>query len=381
MFLFILGRLPLKRNYIVFESYPELDGSPWMIYQELIKRNYDKKYKLIWFTDANYKNLKNTPCIHYFQQTNWRKIIQNYWILAKAKAVIENNRFLYRINSKTFRLHTQHGAPLKNCIAYTWNIGNIDAILSLSESTATVEKRIFPNANGKIIPLGYPANDQLFNDIDLQKIGFWKECSKSNSIYHKIIGWLPTYRQHKNNLCPICSNVAFPFGIPLLYSRDMFNSLNECLKRNNDLLVIQMHPAQAKNFPLCSYSNIVLISTALKEKYNVTTANMMHNFDALITDYSAAYHEFLLLNRPIALSIDDYNEYAKKPGFSLNYFDWIKGVYLKNVSDLIKFIEDVSKGFDSAKREREKAMHQIHKYTDNHSTQRVVNFLIKKAGL
>ena len=94
IFQFILGKLPLKKDYIIFESLPELDGSPWMIFQEMERLDFSKKYKLVWFTNAQYIPSRNITCIPYFDQTNWKKIIQNYWILAKAKVIIENNRFL-----------------------------------------------------------------------------------------------------------------------------------------------------------------------------------------------------------------------------------------------------------------------------------------------
>ena len=142
-----------------------------------------------------------------------------------------------------------------------------------------------------------------------------------------------------------------------------------------------MHHAQAKNFPKIHFSNIILISQDLKYEMNVSTANLMQSFDAMITDYSAAYHEYTLLNRPIALTIDDFEEYSSKTGFVFDYFDWIKGVYLKNSTDLIHFIEDISNGIDSAKNEREKAIHRIHKHVDNQSTKRVLYFLIDKANL
>ena len=49
--LFFLN-LAKKRNIILFESFPELDGSPWMIYQELKRRDFEKKYKLVWAVDV-----------------------------------------------------------------------------------------------------------------------------------------------------------------------------------------------------------------------------------------------------------------------------------------------------------------------------------------
>ena len=113
----------------------------------------------------------------------------------------------------------------------------------------------------------------------------------------------------------------------------------------------------------------------------VSTANLMQSFDALITDYSAAYHEYIMLNRPIALTIDDFEEYSSKTGFLFDYFEWIKGEYLKTTSDLMRFIENVANGIDTAKAEREQAMHRIHQYVDNQSTKRVVDFLVEKVKL
>ena len=113
----------------------------------------------------------------------------------------------------------------------------------------------------------------------------------------------------------------------------------------------------------------------------VSTANLMQSFDALITDYSAAYHEYVLLDRPIALTVDDFEEYSSTTGFLLDYFEWIKGVYLKKLPDLFKFIEDVSSNVDSAKESRCQAMHRIHKYVDNQSTKRVVDFLVEKVKI
>ena len=42
LFSWIFYNIPIK-HCIIFESYPELTGSPWMIYQELKKRGFEEK--------------------------------------------------------------------------------------------------------------------------------------------------------------------------------------------------------------------------------------------------------------------------------------------------------------------------------------------------
>ncbi len=367
-----------RKKTILFESYPELSGSPWMVYQELLRRGFDKKYKLIWAVDSSFKPPVGVPCIPFWGKGLARKIYRKLY-LCHVKVVIESNRFVYKSCSDFFRIHAQHGAPLKNASSYNKQIGGVDAILSLSENTVALEQKIFSLPKDKFVTLGYPSNDNLFKELNLYEVGFIKRLTGSSLRFNKIIGWLPTFRQHKSGGAN--SDHVFPYGVPLLQTFDDFESLNRNLKERNILLVIQVHHAQVQNFPVQTYSNVIVIPPELKQRFNLSTANLMHSFDALITDYSGAYHEYLLLDRPIALSIDDYEEYAQNPGFSIDYFDWIKGVYLKTVADLIRFVDDVSNGIDSAKIDREKAMRRIHKYIDDQSTNRVVDFLIEQAKL
>ena len=378
-FMFVLKKF-VNRNVILFESVPELSGSPWMIYKELLRRGYGEKYKLIWCVDSSFDTPRNVSCVPFFGEKKLFQLIKTLLYRISARAIVENNRSIEKRNDLTFRLHAQHGAPLKRCFSYTYSIGKPDAILSLSEKTVQLEQKIFPSAKDNLVVLGYPSNDQLFEKKDLYDNGFWYSLNKNKNRYYKVVGWLPTFRQHRKT-SSTDSQLVFPYGVPLLKSLEELDALNVFLKNKNILLAIQMHHAQAQNFPIRTYSNIVIIPPELKRQLNVSTANLMQSFDALITDYSGAYHEYLLLNRPIALSIDDYEEYSKNPGFSLDYFDWIKGVYLKNTSDLINFIEDVSNGVDSAKFERESSMRRFHKYVDNQSTKRVVDFLVKQAKL
>lgn len=381
---FFLGRLLnffTKQNVIIFESFPELDGSPWMVYKELIRRGFEKKYNLVWVGNSNFKAPKDIKYVPFFGMTSLHQVLIREVYLFRAKVIIESNRPILKTNPRTFRLHTQHGAPLKaGSNFYKFALKDADAILSLSENTACLEKTIFSFPKDKIFTLGYPTNDRLFEKIDLYKNGFWEELTHTKKHFDKIIGWLPTHRRYWYNSRFDESKIN-PLGITLLKTNADYEKINYLMNAKNFLLAIQLHPAHMKNIPKQGYSNIVFIPQSLKDSKKISTTNLLQNFDALITDYSAAYHEYILLNKPIALSIDDYEEYSSKVGFNIDYFDWIKGVYLKDISDLMKFIEDVSNGIDSAKTEREKAKCRIHKYFDNHSTQRVVDFLVEKAKL
>ena len=370
----------LKRNTILFESFPDFDGSPWMIYNELIKRGYNQKYKLIWLVDKEYKR-DDVLYKRFFKENNLRQILRDIWIRSKAKVIIDSNRYVYKINPKTFRLHTRHGGTLKSVPRYSKAINNVDYILSLSDEMAEIEyQRMYNGSNvtpQTFLIYGYPNNDRLFNSINSNTKKFFDKEIKKGQHFDKIIGWMPTYRNHRKREKEHSSQ-DFPFGLPLLYQPNDLSVLNDLLHNKNILLVIKIHHAQLLYFPKTNFSNIITLS---QDKQTIPMMDLIKSFDALITDYSSIYHEYLLLDRPIALAIDDFETYSKNVGFWYDYFDWIKGVYLKNISDLLHFVEEFSNGYDSAQKEREAIKHRIHKYIDNQSTKRVVDFLVEKAKL
>ncbi len=373
-----------SRKVILFESYPELDGSPWMIYLELQKRGYGKKYKLVWTVDSSFKAPSGVCSVPFFGRLSlWQKL-KRFFYKASAKAIVDSNRYIYKADDNTFRLYTRHGGTLKKVDQYSNSIGKIDCILSLSDEMAEIEASLVYKDAGIdrkfFCPLGYPNNDELFNSLNPKLNVFWKKVTENQFQYDKIIGWMPTFRKHKF-VGRTDSTKVYPFGIPLLYSIESFETVNEILKKKNILLALKIHHSQMVDFPQISFSNIKIIPQDVQEKYSIPMMDLIKSFDALITDYSSIYHEYILLNRPVALAIDDFEEYSSKTGFAIDYFEWIKGVYLKDSSDLVHFIENVADGIDIAKAEREKTMHRIYKFIDNQSTKRVVDFLVENAKL
>lgn len=378
---FLISLFPLKRNYIIFESYPELDGSPWMIYKEFIKRGFDKKYKLVWFVDANYKAPNEINSVVYFGNWNIFQKMYGCIIIAKAKIIIDSNRYVKKIHSRTFRLHTRHGGTIKKADNYSNQIGNVDYILSLSDEMANIEHSlVYKNSiihRNQFLTLGYPNNDRLFDSTETSLRNLLR---KQNLQFDKIIGWTPTFRRHRIGN-RIDSAKTFSFGVPLFDCYDNIKQLNNMLHSKKIILIIKTHHSEMFDFKQKKLSNIIFLNQVLEKEQNISIIDLIKSFDALITDYSSVYYEFLLLNRPIALTIDDFEEYSSGTGFSIDYFDWIKGVYLKDIFDLMHFAEDVSNDIDSAKNEREKTLHRIYKYIDNHSTERVVDFLVNRAEL
>lgn len=353
---------------ILFESFPNFTGNSLALYNEFVKRGYDKIYDLRWAVENTFNEQTNYNVIKFFglPLSSRNKILEN------VKVIIDSNRYIEKTKNN-FRLHVRHGLCFKNVPLYTNAIGNVDALITTSQTMKNVDLKVYKNINDKnIIITGFPNNDYMFSPKNLYETGFLKKK------YSKIIGWLPTYRQH-NNCSALRCNSKFNFGLPLIKDEKDFNELNEILKMNDVLLLIQLHQNQLMNFKkLPNTENIIFITKSEKDKYKITNADLLGNFDGFITDYSAAYHEYLILNRPIALTIDDLVEYSKSVGFSYNYLDMIKGYYMLDIIDLKKFIKDVKNNKDDEKTNREISLNKIHQYKDANSTNRVMEFLISK---
>ena len=76
---------------------------------------------------------------------------------------------------------------------------------------------------------------------------------------------------------------------------------------------------------------------------------------ALITDYSSVFLDYYLLNRPVAFTINDYEEYKEKRGF---VFDDVKslmaGPTISNFDDLLNFLLSVMNSEDKFYIQRER---------------------------
>ena len=364
----------MSKPVILFESYPDFSGSPLEIYNELVRRGYDKIYDLVWAVGGDFNRKTDYKIIKF----HWCYNPQKKQILDRTKIIIDSNRYIQKPRKDVYRLCTRHGLSFKKTTAYCSKIGPVDAILTTSDEMMELDKKSWPShLEDKYIVTGLPVTDRLFNKVDLYENGFIKYLTGTDNRYNKIIGWIPTYRQHRSGGTQ--AGKVFKYGVPIINSLDDYNKLNEKLKEQNSILLIHRHHAQAKNYTdLPKVSNIYIVTESDKQKFNLTTHNLMNSFDAMITDYSSAYFEYIILDRPIGLTVDDMKKYHNDLGFYCNYFEWIKGFYILDIDFLINFVTEVSNNIDSAKTERDNSMNKIHKFVDNNATIRVVDYLEEK---
>lgn len=378
----IIYNFPIHlKKYIILESNPDLSDNTYALYKILLENKINEKYKIYWFVnDKNlYKdiNLKNVHFISYYGTTTFFEKIKILYINIKAKYIIDCNKLVYKKNKNQKRLYLTHGMPYKAVPEYFNLIGNADYILSLSPFfNDTLAKLTHCNTN-QIISLGFPRNDDLFSKEKNIKNLF------RNKSFEKVILWLPTYRQRTNKDSNLSMKDSFQLGLPIIYDIETLKSLNELLKEFNILLVLKPHPAQDLSLIKAEQlSNFVILTNNDLDKENINLYEFLGQTDGLITDYSSVYYDYLLTDKPIAITTDDLEEYSKVFEFVYdNIFDVIKGEYINNFSEFKTFLQNISTGNDIAKNDREKIKKTLHKYNDGNSSKRIYEFLVNEMGL
>lgn len=364
----ILKLLPLK-NRIVFESNPEFSCNALPVYEEMVRRGIRDKYEVYWLVEDKNKYNDDTSGNKYLNyiETGLGKIKKKY-ILATSKALIFTNRIQEKRKEQQLVINLMHGSPLKKTIGYVEH-DTCDYVLTLSAFFNQVVSEQLDVPIYKIKSFGFPRNDVFKGRYNVLKTLGKNENSK-------LVVWMPTFRKNKN------SNVVYgnlyKLGVPLLCSSGDFESLNDYLSEKNIVLIIKLHPVEdTSGMQLDSYSSIVFISDDKLVSKGLTAYKLLADSSALITDYSSVYYDYLLMNKPIGLVIDDLQEYSNRNGFWYgDYSEFITGEYIYTFEGLLDFIKMISTGDDFSYKQRQDSIKQFIEYNDYNATTRVVDFIM-----
>lgn len=139
-------------------------------------------------------------------------------------------------------------------------------------------------------------------------------------LYSKTYIYMPTWRN---------GNINF-----LLEAEIDWSSLNEILKRKNELFILKMHPSTNLNFDsLLKYSNIAIFPS----QSDIYT--LLPFIDSLITDYSSIYTDFLMMNKEIILFVFDLDDYLRSNYNLAEYDKYYVGKRAYKFSQLLEIIE------------------------------------------
>lgn len=378
IFLNFLEKVIPKKNIIIFNSFPDYSDNAYAIFDYLIKNNYEKKYKLIWITNNKIdKELEQRIKKEYEKEITCYykysiKGIFNYFL---AERIFCTHGIFSKIITKNGKkINLWHGMPLK-AIGFLdkkykdkEKVYNQNYLIATSHFFQKVMAEAFQEEEKNVLLVGQPRNDLFF-----QRGKFFQKKKLNKEKYKKIIMWMPTYRQ--SIVGDIRIDGKFNEKYIGILKLDSLKILNEILKEKKFLLLIKIHPMDILNkLKVNSFSNIIILKKNDLENLEEQLYPLLGETDALITDYSSAWLDYEVLEKPIFFMMNDYKEYKNSRGLVFGNFINISSYKIIETEEefyefLRKYEEIASIKIDFKVREK------YNKYRDNLSCERLIREL------
>lgn len=387
-----LENLPLK-DMILFRSGPHqnsyVPGSDFSdnaraVFEYMLSIGLNEEYKLVWLVKnpSEYKHISDEHKNVEFIGWDWEKsedktLRQRYFeALFLSKYILFTDAYGFARNCRKDQIRIQlwHGCGFKTRTNFVSCEKRYEYNIVISELYKKIHKEIYGLRDDQVVITGYPKADWLFhpvNDDMMAKIGIPRAS--------KYIFWLPTFRAAKEQLAEL-NEKAFDSdtGLPIVSSMDQLEEINEILAADDTLLILKLHPFQDESkIHLEKLSNIVSLRNEDLNRFGLQINQVLGNAYALISDYSSVATEYLLLDRPMAFTVDDIEEYKVSRGFVFDDIEeYLPGTEIHEYTEFRKFIEEIVAGVDLSENKRKKVAEKMLKYRDDQSSRRVTEWML-----
>lgn len=335
------------------------------LYNYMVRNGYNKKYEII-VACRDYKKYKSEPLqnVHFIGTLNATiHFFSAKWVFYSV------GRIPIRPGKDQVITQMWHGMPLKKpdeglrkvsaqkVQYYTW-------LLSTSHHLSPVIGSFLGVPSEHIYVGGQPRCDVLFENRKYYDLGSCK----------KVILWTPTFRK---SYIRDYTDVDMGDNIIPILSDSNYQEFDDYLKSMGVKVVVKLHPAQdLSKYHALDTDNLIIYDheSFMKRKYDLYT--LAAQSDALITDYSSIFFDYLLLNRPIGFTEDDIEEYGNNRGFMFDTpEDYKPGMKICNYEDLCNFIHSVAYDNDTYFEERKRVNQLVNDFREGGYCKRLLEFL------
>ena len=360
----------VREDSIVLVSNPDYTGNPKALFQYMIDHGYNEKYKITWlfnrredFFEFNLPNVSSV-CI---KNEKKERTPEAQKILMSAKYVIysHNVNWCKKYRPEQTFINLWHGSAYKgphqgDKVIY------FDYLMVTGKKFIEVFRNYMKHKDGEIIDLGYPRNEMLFTDRSGAHA--YMDKLKAGADACKAVIWMPTFR--KSTLKRLDSDTELgETGLPILYDQKLIKDLDKVCRDNKVLLLIKQHFLQSDYEASDEgLSNIRFLTDRELLGEGVDLYELIGSTDAMISDYSSAAIDYMLADRPIGYTLDDFDKYEEVRGWAFdNILDYMPGHHMYTFADLADFIRDIAESKDPHKEWRAKVTEEFHTYRDGFS--------------
>lgn len=380
---------PLE-NMILFRSGPHASSyvsgmdfadNARALFEYALQIGLQHTYELVWLVKypaefERYKEIENVSFVSYDWSVSEDRTERDayYRVLCLAKYIFFTDAYGFARNCRKDQTRVQlwHGCGFKTRVNFVRCEERYEYTTVISDLYADIHADIYGLRKDQILVTGYAKEDWLFHpkEADMRKLRIPKA--------EQYLFWLPTFRSTERKLAQLNEyELVSETGLPIVNTREKMNRLNAILREVNMILLVKLHPFQNREAVHCEeYSNIILLENETLFQYDIPINRLLGWADALISDYSSAAVDYMLLDRPIAFMLEDVEEYEQSRGFVFdNIRDWLPGREIFTFEDVCAFVGEIGRRCDITAEKRRSLREKMHKYQDDQSCRRILEAL------
>lgn len=362
--------IPKEENMIFFFSTSTLYDNSEALFRYLVEQGYHHKYRIVCAVrgENRYKKIYNVRYISVFR---------SIWPILRSKYVFYHNEMLPIMpTSKQIFVDFWHASTFKKINKMIDPNYKYDFFTYLTV-TSELFRPIFAEAFGcdekRIVLNGHPRTDYFYQKMDsLKRLKIVKDQ------YKRLFIWVPTYRLSKSHKQQDAELDYFMgSGLPVFRTEGALEELNHFLDENRCFLIIKIHPAQdSACMTHKTFSNIKFLYDWELGTENIPFYSILPDMDALITDYSSIMFDFLLLDRPVAFTLDDFETYTKRRGFVFtDPLEFMPGERIMDSDDFYRFLKHCLNQEDNYKEKRMEINERVNFYKNGGNCKRILKFV------
>ena len=361
--------VPTNSHKLIFSAFGgrKFDDSPRAIYEEMMKMQEFDDWIFVWaFVDPDEIEIPRG-----------RKVkidtISFFLELLSAKVWISNSgidRGIGISKKSVIKVETWHGSPLKK-IAGEENTNSMIRYMreeckipdketircAQSEYDKEILARVMHSSKEAFIMSGLPRNDSLFNysDVDCKRI----KRHLNIPFDKKVLLYIPTYREYIVNE----KNETF-LELPI-----NFKMWKETLK-DKYILLVRAHYAVIASMNIEQNDFVLDVSSYpyINDLYAIS--------DIMISDYSSAYFDYSILDRPILCFAYDLDEYMEKRGLYYKLEEILPCRIDKTENELLDSIKHIDP--EESSREVRRFHNKFNVYDKGYASISVINAIKEK---
>jgi CDP-glycerol glycerophosphotransferase len=224
---------------------------------------------------------------------------------------------------------------------------NYSLAIATSENTREDFSNIFKVPVDKVAVTGYPRTDPIY------------ACRGKGREGRFTVMYAPTWRSNIQEELALIEGYGFDVG-----------RISHFLSEVGAELQLRLHPNQCKALRK-DFVREIEDSGNIYFNHSQGIYEAMSGIDALVSDYSSIYLDYLFLDRPIIFAPFDYDDFMRFQGFYYDYNEMTPGPKASDWDEVIACLKAAISNPEAYQADRDRVRRFFYEFNDGNNSQRV----------